>query len=631
MIQFCSDLVDSLMRASLILSISAIVVIVLLRWCQMTSLRIRRMAYFVVVLQGCLLFRIPVNISPLDVAAESEANASQAATSVSVDHRPALNRAVFDAFREIMVAASDRSPGYIPPRASMELWAGVFFVAWIVGIAGILAGVFLNTLQFRRRFQSTADPLEAWKNEWTCLLRQSNENRSVTLRVTPDTGPLLCWQPGGYQLLVPKTLWTELNVQQRMLILQHELAHLQRGDLWKSLVIHLMALVQWFNPLAWLMVRRFDREAEWACDESVRQASPEQLPDYARTLLRLGSMPGSAVLMTQAAGGHGLADRIRRLLVSNPRKDSNMKKLAIVTLVFGFAAVPLLQIRARAEESSAAAAAVTKVSETKVTAGDSPSGDTNGTSQAAADSGTEAVLDLELLFDGLDEFRDQKAEIVLQAKIQQAAFEGGVRRLEEKLKDSPNDEEKQKNHEDEVMKRSIEMRSQLAQKESALYAAICRKITAEIPKYASEKGITTVRRKATAFGPAHPGFFLSGNGTSNDQKVVVGGTAANGQAGGLIESGTFVINKTPPPPRMVQAPTLQELGKALNTQKIVFVDVPNLTTVMHVSRGVVLMKEQFQRDDSLQILDQEILYGPSAPVRDITPDLIKRLNSQYHQ
>ncbi len=47
-----------------------------------------------------------------------------------------------------------------------------------------------------------------------------------------------------------------------------------------------VALPHWFNPIAWLVVRRFDAAAEWACDRAATEQ--EAATVYARALLRLG-------------------------------------------------------------------------------------------------------------------------------------------------------------------------------------------------------------------------------------------------------------------------------------------------------------------------------------------------------
>ena len=62
-------------------------------------------------------------------------------------------------------------------------------------------------------------------------------------------------------------------------MLLHEAQHVRRHDILKSLIARVLVLPQWFNPVAWMALRRFDEAAEWACDEVCRAKDPERMPD----------------------------------------------------------------------------------------------------------------------------------------------------------------------------------------------------------------------------------------------------------------------------------------------------------------------------------------------------------------
>ncbi len=169
------------------------------------------------------------------------------------------------------------------------------------------------------------------------------------MRVTDDLGPLLCRRPRGYELLVPAGLWRELSPSQRSAILRHELAHYRRGDVWKSLAAHVLALPQWFNPLVWLAVRRFDEAAEWACDLAATQGQP-RATDYARALVRLGEAVTQHASYSPAAHGRTLAVRVRRLLSSGTLEDSIMKKIALMAAAAALVVVGIVRVELVARE-----------------------------------------------------------------------------------------------------------------------------------------------------------------------------------------------------------------------------------------------------------------------------------------
>ena len=159
---------------------------------------------------------------------------------------------------------------------------------------------------------------------------------------------MLCRLPRGMELVVPERLWRDLSPAARRAILRHELAHYLRGDVWKSLAARVLALPHWFNPVAWLAVRRFEEAAEWACDAA---AADDSATDYARVLLQLGEAAPQPAYAS-SAGGRTLAARIRRVLAGPARPDSRLKKTAIVTVALLLVGASLVQLNLVAKQPS---------------------------------------------------------------------------------------------------------------------------------------------------------------------------------------------------------------------------------------------------------------------------------------
>ncbi|HEY4313143.1 MAG TPA: M56 family metallopeptidase [Pirellulales bacterium] len=225
--------------------------------------------------------------------------------------------------------------------------------AWISGILALVSFWLVGYIRFVRRLPCAREGDADWLAQWQSLLAEQNVRAAVPLRVTHDTGPMLCRLPRGYELLVPGSLWRELSVAERAAILRHELAHLVRGDVWKSLAARVLALPHWFNPFAWWAVRRFDEAAEWSCDRAA--AAENSTTAYARALLRLGEAAGRHAAYSPAARGRPLASRIRRLLAARSHEDSPTKKALLLTACIGFAVAALVRVELVAQEAPGAA------------------------------------------------------------------------------------------------------------------------------------------------------------------------------------------------------------------------------------------------------------------------------------
>jgi len=197
-----------------------------------------------------------------------------------------------------------------------------------------------------------------WQAEWRSALAAAKlrDRQTVDLRVTASLGPLLHWAPWSYLILVPRPLWTALASPQRQAILRHELAHLRRRDLWKSLAIRVLALPQWFNPLVWIAIRRFDEAAEWACDDAAAATDAGRLT-FAASLLQSAEYAVAPYPASAPAARGVLTRRIHRLVSPRFKEESKMKLLIVPTLLAIVAIVQIVRIeQVIADEPPAAAA-----------------------------------------------------------------------------------------------------------------------------------------------------------------------------------------------------------------------------------------------------------------------------------
>lgn len=381
MSDFASALLLELGRATLALTLAAGLAFVILRWAGLQSPRLHRALWLLVLLVGWTLGGVPVAIpwhhaEPVQIAGlTSVASVPHVATDALGDlslHSPPANESspveipatVVDATPPILAEAlelpapSQAEAGQAPAermglteRFASLPWSLLVVTAWLAGIGALVAVWLFGYLRFVRAIPIGKPCPEAWQQQWRELLDQQGVRRPIAMRVTVDTGPLLCRLPRGYELLIPCELWTSLDPAERQSVLQHELAHYLRGDLAKSLGARLLALPHWFNPCAWLAVRRFDEAAEWACDQAA--AAPAEVTTYARALVRLGEVH-LATRYGSAARTRPLASRVRRLLKFQ-QKDSTMKTGLIVAAALCLAALAVVRVQLVAREAEAPA------------------------------------------------------------------------------------------------------------------------------------------------------------------------------------------------------------------------------------------------------------------------------------
>ncbi len=142
--------------------------------------------------------------------------------------------------------ASAWSPGTAVPAALLALW--------LAGAAMLLGVQIVRHVRLCRRLLAAATPL--------------GRRGTVAIVATDVDGPMAF---GVFRrfVAVPRDFAAAYDARQQDLALAHECAHHARGDLvanWLSLVV---LAVHWWNPVAWVAVRAFRDDQEFAVDAAV--------------------------------------------------------------------------------------------------------------------------------------------------------------------------------------------------------------------------------------------------------------------------------------------------------------------------------------------------------------------------
>ncbi len=228
-------------------------------------------------------------------------------------------------------AVTANSPSAPMPVATMDrkwstLWPNM--APWVVGMYAIgvvlmfmrlIAGVLQAQRLSRQARPITEGPLfEALRrlaDQWS--LRVVPVLAQAEKIVVPKVVGLL--KPA---ILLPTSALTGLSSEELEMILAHELAHVQRYDMWINLVQRLAEVVLFFNPALWYLSRKISTLREYCCDELTCQTQSgshaEPQLRYAAALLRIAELGVSGEstaekLATLAASGRSPSELRRRV------------------------------------------------------------------------------------------------------------------------------------------------------------------------------------------------------------------------------------------------------------------------------------------------------------------------------
>lgn len=153
--------------------------------------------------------------------------------------------------------------------------------------------------------------------------------------------------PGAFMLgyLWPQIyLPTGLDPADQQLIINHEKAHIHRGDAWWKLLGMFCLCIHWYNPLVWLAYSLISRDIETACDEQVIRAMPlAQRKAYSYALLNGGKRMVGIFISPAAFAEINLKQRIQKVLsYRNPGIWITVTAIILSTfIVFFFITVPV--------------------------------------------------------------------------------------------------------------------------------------------------------------------------------------------------------------------------------------------------------------------------------------------------
>lgn len=152
------------------------------------------------------------------------------------------------------------------------------------------------------------------------LLREMNMGHIYVFTNDEIASPLTCG------LLAPRIyLPTRMDFQSRELlrhILLHETMHIKRKDNWVKILMLAALIVNWFNPLVWIMSKCFTSDLESACDEKVLRhcSNEDERKNYAFNLLAMAITGNRTTLLYSAFSKTEVEKRIQSIL--NYRKAS---------------------------------------------------------------------------------------------------------------------------------------------------------------------------------------------------------------------------------------------------------------------------------------------------------------------
>src|SRR5579872_734700 len=237
------------------------------------------------------------------------------------------------------------TPQPAPPRPLDWRWG--LLLLWTAGTAvslvQLLAGA-LAAARVRRTAASFADI------DLRPLTQELGIRQPVALRCTRSGSMPMASGVFRPAVLLPADAagW---SAERRRMVLLHELAHVQRGDLPLHLLARTAWSLYWWHPLAWIGWREFLKERERAADDLVLNAGA-RASEYAGHLLEIARTARSQFVLAPAALAMArrsqLEGRLLAILDSGVNRQAPRRATIAIGALLALAALaPFAAVRAQ--------------------------------------------------------------------------------------------------------------------------------------------------------------------------------------------------------------------------------------------------------------------------------------------
>lgn len=168
---------------------------------------------------------------------------------------------------------------------------GWIMIAWLGGICVFGAWTTGLSMQIAKviKYKSVPVPAEIERIYEACR-REMGIKKRPPLLVTQDLFSPALVVSVRPTILLPCDFAAHAPGEQIRLALCHELTHYKRKDHWLCILLRVLSVVYWFNPVIWLAEKEIAADMETACDNRiVRGMQKEEKAYYANTILSMFS------------------------------------------------------------------------------------------------------------------------------------------------------------------------------------------------------------------------------------------------------------------------------------------------------------------------------------------------------
>ena len=203
-------------------------------------------------------------------------------------------------------------------------------ICWLIGMLLYSLRLFGGLWQLRRyKTQETSEVENDWKVRFVEICEKLEIKQKVKLLQSNlvESPMVIGWiKP---VILVPTSVFLQMDVTQLETIIAHELMHIRRFDYLVNFTQSFVEILFFYHPCIWWISTKIRQERECACDDAVLQTLENAQFTYANALanleaFRLKTKQNESQLSVAANGGK-LMNRIERIIKKETKNKNRFQ------------------------------------------------------------------------------------------------------------------------------------------------------------------------------------------------------------------------------------------------------------------------------------------------------------------
>lgn len=160
----------------------------------------------------------------------------------------------------------------------------VVVAVWLLMVCAMMVRMFLKYYRIRRLIlkHENTEITEKQRSSLAEIKRQYGVRRPVILCQGQDGDRTMTFGVCRPVIICDR----EIDSWEAEIHVRHEMVHIKRLDAMWKILTGLVVILHWWNPIAWMMRREFERVCEYSCDEIVMQGKTrEEVKVYLHLLI----------------------------------------------------------------------------------------------------------------------------------------------------------------------------------------------------------------------------------------------------------------------------------------------------------------------------------------------------------